>query len=183
MRRMFVPVLVGLLVLLPATIATAGPPDESGVVDRVTSPGIAVLADPEDNLLVLVNVTSVEGFCSEEPASAGVVQVAELPGGVTVVSVSDDDVPVVVVPEDGFGSACDDPASFPIIATGTANFRLSDNDAFGSGTRGNVFGRQLQGTVTDDDGSLYNLTAFFRVRITPDGDGTLLRSDVTLIPR
>lgn len=182
MRRMFVTVIVGLL-MLPAAIATAEPPEESGIVNRSTAPGIAVIADPDDDLLVLVNVTSVEDFCNDEPADAGLVQVVELPNGVTVASVSDDDVPVLVVPEDGFEAACDDPASYPVIATGTANFRLSDNDAFGSGTRGNVFGSQLQGTVTDDDGNLYNLTAFFRVRVTPDGDGTLLRSDVNLTPR
>jgi photosystem II stability/assembly factor-like uncharacterized protein len=110
--------------------------------------------------------------------------VLELPDGVISVTVSDDDTPVVVVPApDSLEELCADPATYPVIATGTANFRLTDNDAAVSGTRANVFGSQLQGTVTDDDGNAYNLTAFVRVRITPTGDGTLLRGDVSLIPR
>lgn len=108
----------------------------------------------------------------------------ELPDGVLVVKVSDDDVPIVVVPEDGFfESACADPAGYPVIATGTADFLLHDSDGLGSRTRAAAFGAQLHGTVTDDDGALYRLTASVRLRVTPDDDFRLLRSDVSLVPR
>jgi hypothetical protein len=182
MRRLFIAVLAGLL--LPATVAAAEPPSEAGIVDRASTGDTALIVDFEDDLLVLVNVTSVEDFCDNRPAGDGLVQVLELPDGVISVTVSDDDTPVVVVPApDSLEELCADPATYPVIATGTANFRLTDNDAAVSGTRANVFGSQLQGTVTDDDGNAYNLTAFVRVRITPTGDGTLLRGDVSLIPR
>jgi hypothetical protein len=183
MRRMFIAVLAGLL-LLPATVATAEPPADSGIVDRVSAGDTALIVDFDADLLVLVNVISVEDFCDRRPAGDGLVQVLELPDGVISVTVSDDDTPVVVVPApDSLEELCADPATYPVIATGTANFRLSDNDALGSGTRGNIFGSQLQGTVTDDDGNAYTLTAFVRLQVTPDGGFTPLREDVSLIPR
>lgn len=55
----------------------------------------------------------------------------------------------------------DDDGSF--FAAGTVSFQSNDNDLFGSGTRGNSFGDQGKGDVTDADGNEYSYSWKFHI--------------------
>lgn len=55
----------------------------------------------------------------------------------------------------------DDDGAF--FASGTTSFKNNDNDLFGSGSRGNAFGRRGTASVTDADGTEYSYTWRFHL--------------------
>ena len=61
------------------------------------------------------------------------------------------------------GDICGELAAVPIYAGGTARVRYVDNDAEGSQTRGNAFGRRAHGTVTTlDTGEEFDFLAKYQ---------------------
>ena len=74
-----------------------------------------------------------------------------------------------------------------LLASGTVDFRINDNDLLASQTRTNSFGDHAHGTLTGLDGSSWNVTAQSRVVVLPSDDGTChcvhVRSDIILVAR
>ncbi len=92
------------------------------------------------------------------PATTDAVQLVHLPNDVTVVKVNPGVISIVVVPmesDDPFADACG--PDVEVIAMGSVNILVNDNDAGGSGTRTNVWGDTGNGSATDTDGNTYRV--------------------------
>jgi hypothetical protein len=166
---------------VPATANFSNGPGSAGIVDRFDDPGFGVWFD--DGLIVAANVNSIADLCNGIPAGAGNVQEVHLPGGVLVSLLHDDDVPLLVFPDGDPEVICADPDEWPLIATGVGDVRGIDNDVFVSGTRTNVFGTRVNGSVVDGDGGAWSLQVMFRGKINKDGDFKLIREDINLVSR
>lgn len=141
--------LIGLMLLVlaaPAAANYSNGPDSAGVVERFDSPGLAVVPDFEDGLLVFVNVNSIEDACNGIPAGAGDEQLVFTPNRVNAV-LQDDDVPVIVAPLGPEEEVC--AGDWPVIAEG-----IGDVHAANGGIR-------VIGTVQDASGDLWNVKAGF----------------------
>ena len=66
-------------------------------------------------------------------------------------------------------------------AIGTLDkYKGNDNDLFGARTRGNAFGDQGRGVVTDDGGTEYSYSWKFHITIKPSDELATFNFDATL---
>jgi hypothetical protein len=180
-------IVVGALLALAAVpgVASADPPDESGFVVRSTATGGVVYADPGDRLILTTGGTAAQFCTGTMVGDALQEQFVETPTGAVVLLGSGREADAWLYSAATFDEACDlvqSGGSPVLLATGTVQFRINDNDLFASQTRTNSFGDRVSGTLTALDGSSWNVTAQFRAVVLPSDDGTchcvMVRSDI-----
>ena len=150
-----------LLVALFSSVATAGPPDESGIVFRGTQPVLELFADWDSDLIVLLGGDPVE-VCSDPEASLDFVayQARNIRDGLRLAGIfagSNVRAYVYRLSEVGYRQFCDNVLSKLPLATGEVNYRRQDNDYFGAQNcdvkeNFNAFGRSFEGTLYSPDG-------------------------------
>ena len=164
LRRSVLFVVFALVVfVVPISSVSADPPAESGIVERISQPDFGISPLVDDGMWIFENFDSLADICDPEgpiPANLTDLKLVLLPNGVIVATVAVGVVPIVVVPMvsdplDPFADACDNGEA---IAWGSANIQaVNFNDAFGSGTRTNVWGETGNGTAMDADGNPYKV--------------------------
>jgi hypothetical protein len=177
------------LIALPAA-ATAGQPDSSGLVVRLDEMGGIFFEDPEDGLVLLTAGTAEEACTGAFEGAPLQAQIVETPTGALVLLVEGRDVEAWLYASPTVSDLCSivlGGGTPNLLATGTVDFRITDNDLFASQTRTNSFGERAHGTLTGLDGSSWNVTAQFQAVVLPSDDGTChcvhVRSDINLVAR
>lgn len=173
-RRSALIVLISLFALVvPLSAVSAGPPSNSGIVERFNDNGFGLIPFEDDGVWVLGNFNSLADLCNgEDPVNDDAIQLVHLPNGVTVVKVNPGVVPIVVFPmlsDDPFADACQHQDD--AIAMGSANVLVNDNDGEGiSDTRTNVWGERGNGSATDADGNNYSVHWHVKFQYIPKND-------------
>jgi hypothetical protein len=177
------------LTALPA-VAAAGQPDSSGPVVRLDEMGGVWYEDAEDGLVLLTGGTAEAGCTDQFDGNPLQAQIVETPTGALVLLVEAREVEAWLYTSPTVSDLCAivlGGGTPPLLATGTVDFRINDNDLFASQTRTNSFGDRAHGTLTGLDGSSWNITAQSRAVVLPSDDGTChcvhVRSDINLVAR
>ena len=157
---------------------------------RLDEMGGVWYGDPEDELVLITGGTAEEACTGTFQGAPLQAQIVETPTGALVLLVAGRDVEAWLYQATTVPDLCDivlaggEPT---LLASGTVDFRINDNDLLASQTRTNSFGDHAHGTLTGLDGSSWNVTAQSRVVVLPSDDGTChcvhVRSDIILVAR
>lgn len=190
MRKTIAIACTAALVAMAGPVA-AGPPDESGVVVRITDDreGFGILLDDVNEFWVFSNITR-ESFCAWLGDEDGPPPLNASPDDVMFVMAADAEMlkvrgggPTTLHAWAGEGPG-DDPCVGSVAEptlSGDVRVRVFDNDVPNEGRRANSFGERGVARVFDADGNAYHYSWSFHGLWNPDSTTfRVLREEFTL---
>lgn len=167
----------------PPTAPTADLPGPSLSVARVTGPfpfGVFGFSDGNRTLIFGAPFEDLVAFCPAPVPTNDPFQqtIVTRPDGSFHITARGEAVHVVVFEASIPGANCDALLGAPHYA-GTVRVHYTDNDVFVSGNRANASQITVTGTVTDESGQEYHLTAFSHQVLAPVS-GSVLNAKVKI---